>query len=317
MKILNARYPKLEDIPTEYQKLFEKKGDEYVLMDDAIDGAAALLNPGLEANRSRIHDEKERELRRANDAENRAREAERKLDQVAKNPDSVLTSEDVKTWERIKKLGDIKEIEKRFTEFPKLEQSVRSSDTEKILGKVRSVLNLPETAIEALKDTLENAKYGEGLEIKFKRTEVQKSDGSKETVDVPYFNKKTKTGENTFQESEHEIGKYAQENFPAYVVSAMSASANGNQSQQNANTQNANNNNGLNFNTPILGNPNQGLQLPILGSATGSQTGGGMNNADAMKIAEQQNQARDTRQSPFAVSAPLNNGAPANSNGAS
>ncbi len=300
MKILNATYPKFEDIPVEYQKLFEKKGDQYVLMDDAIEGAAALLNPGLEANRTRILDEKTKLETRVADAETAKKDAENKLKQIAAAPDSVLTTEDLKTWNKIKGLGDVNEVVKRFNEFPNLQKSVQTNALETTLSKVQKALNLPESSIEALRDTLENPKYGEGIEIKFKKVEVQKQDGSKEVVESPFFSKKTKTGENTFQESEHEIGKYVSENFPAYVASAISQQNNGGGENQNQNLQPLNN--GIISNNPILGNQNQfsGVGLPILGSS-GSQGNGGGGSMDAMKIAEQMNQARDTRQNPFAV----------------
>jgi hypothetical protein len=305
MKILQAKYAKFEDIPPEYNKLFEKKGDEYVLMEDAIEGAAALLNPGLAANRDRVLDEKTKLETRVADAESKQKDAENKLKQIANSPDSVLTSEDLKTWQKLKNLGDINEIVKRFNEFPKLESKVKTTELETTLGKVQKALNLPPESIEALRDTLENPKYGEGLEVKFKKTEVVQQNGNKETVETPYFSKKTKTGENTFQETEYDVLKYASENFPSYVTTALSAKNEGGQNNQIQNGGGFNN-----FNLPVLGNQNGGISLPIIGGSQQQQTGG----IDPMKIVNEQNAARDTRQSPFAVADNNSSNAPQNNN---
>jgi hypothetical protein len=227
--ICRAVYDTEAEIPDAFKAEFRKGTDgKFYLKDDAVPGAAEVLNTGLAANRDRALQQKATAETKAADAEARAAEATRALEAVRAPGAVVLTPEQKKEWDKFAALGvpakDVERIVK--TDFPKLQQAETLRVRQTAWGKAAEQLapfgvNLN---LEALSDLMTHPQRGEGLEIESRPVEVDNGSGGKVTVDFPHIIERVpgaKEGE--FEKKATPILDYASAKWPAWAVQALTS----------------------------------------------------------------------------------------------
>lgn len=331
--ICQAVYDNETDVPAAFKADFTRRADgKWVMKDDAIPGAAELLNPGLASNRDRALQQKTaaEEGRRA--AEQRASEFEQQLNAAREQGGVILNATDAKVWQRLTALGDVKTVERIVKEdFPRLSAAAQLSERQKAWGAAAEALkpfgvNLN---VEALSDLMTHPQRGQGLEIELRPVEVDNGQNGKVTVNFPFITKRVPvTGkENEFTVDATPLLDYAAREWPAWAVTAITSGA--------AETGGGSTGGGApaggqqpgllplstgagggalpaggvqpltfgqqpgQFRLPSVAQP-AGLKLPAMGA--GTSTGGGASTAsvlDGAKQAEHFNKERNQRPGPF------------------
>lgn len=222
-------YDSKAEIPEFAQNEFVQRPDgKWYLKEDAIPGAAEHLNPGLAANRDRALTQKAAADARADEAEKKARDAETQLSAVRAPGSVVLGPEDAKLWQRLTQLGDVKTTEKIVKEeYPKLkkESVERSRETayhEAVEDLKHFGVNLN---FEALRDLMTHPQRGEGLNVERRLVEVTNGQGQKVKMNFPHIVKREPVAgrENEFTNTATPLLDFAQQNWPAWAVSALTA----------------------------------------------------------------------------------------------
>jgi hypothetical protein len=327
--ICKAVYDNETEVPAAFKDDFTRRADgKWVMKDDAVPGAAELLNPGLAQNRDRALTQKTtaEEARRA--AETRASELETQLNAAREPGGVILTKADAAVWARFLKLGDVKEVEKIVTvEFPRLDAAAKLSDRQKAwAGAVEALKPFGVTLnSEVLSDLMTHPQRGEGLEIELRPTEVDNGAGGRVTVNFPHVTKRVPvTGkENEFTVEAVPLLDYAQKEWPAWAFNALTTppadpagggAAGGGQPGLIPLSTGGGGFGGAQtgapafggqqpgaFRLPVVGQTAAGLKLPPMGAgastAGGGAAGGGL--LDGSKQAEQFNTARNTKPGPF------------------
>lgn len=228
--IAKAVYDNESEVPAAFKDDYTKRADgKWVMKDDAVPGAAELFNPGLAANRDRALTQKTaaEEAKRA--AESRANELQQQLDAVRAPGSVVLSPTDAKVWERVQKLGDVKEVERIVTvEFPRLQAGEQLRDRQKAWGKAGEELKAfgVNLNLEALSDLMTHPQRGAGLEIESRPVEVDNGQGQKVTVNFPHIVERVKAAsgkEGEFELKATPLLDYAQANWPAWAVQALTS----------------------------------------------------------------------------------------------
>lgn len=330
--ICQAVYENETDVPATFKADFTRRADgKWVMKDDAIPGAAELLNPGLAANRDRALQQKTaaEEAKRA--AETRAGEFEQQLNAAREQGGVILSKTDAAVWQRFQKLGDVKEVEKIVTvEFPKYRDAAQLSERQKAWTAAAEDLKQfgVNLNVEALSDLMTHPQRGAGLEIERRPVEVDNGQGGKVTVNFPFITKRVPVAgkENEFTVEATDLLGYAQKEWPAWAVQAITSGAAETGGAGGGAPAGGAQQPGLlplstgaggalpaggvqpltfgqqpgRFQLPTVAQPAGGLKLPAMGA--GASTGGGASTAnvlDGSKQAEHFNKERNARPGPF------------------
>lgn len=319
--ICNAVYDNETDVPAAFKADFHRRADgKWVMNDDAVPGAAEILNPGLAANRDRALQQKATADEQKRAADERARAAEAELANVRAPGAVVLSPEDAKAWKRFQELGDVKTVERIVkTDFPRLQQT-ESLRAQEVTFR-QAAEDLKEFGVnlnvEVLTDLMTHPQRGEGLTIERRLTEVDDGKGGKTKVNFPFVVKRVPVQgkENEFTNEATPLLDFAKTSWPSWASTALtSGAAAGGESGGDAGGSTGQAGGGflpLGTGTSgggaqaggggaagglrLPGAPDAGLKLPRMG---GGSTGGGGGSTgasvlDGAKMAEEFNAQRD------------------------
>lgn len=301
--LVKSVYDTEAEIPDFAKAEFERRADgKYYLKQDAIPGAAELLNPGLEANRARWQQQKEAADGRATSAETRAANAERELATLRTPGAVVLSGDDAKAWNGIVSSGvAAKDVPKLLTtELPELRRKVERSELDATLRLIAEKSHVKLNP-DVLSDWL-SGERGKGLKVVLKPVEILNDKQEKVTVQMPYIVKSEPVAgqANTFKETETLLTDFAKANLPAYLVIALEQvgdAAGGGQTNADGSTSTGPGGSQQN----ITG----AFRLPDLGGKPPAGTQGAQKGATgAAAIVEAMNAERDTRKNPLVPNAP-------------
>lgn len=280
--LLQAIYDSFESIPEFARAEYEQKNGKWHLKQDAIQGGAEHLNPGLAANRDALRTEKETAAQRATAAEQRANQAEAELSRYKSPGTVILSAEDAKSWKAYTELGDIKTVKAMVSEYPTLKGQITQAEKEKALQAAAQAAGV---SFDVLNDQLKMPGR-EKLKVVVKDMTTQNAQGQPQTVKQAFMVVPTQAEGGAIQLTEQPLIEYAKNNWPSYVVSALQA-----QQQTPAQPQPT-----LPINTaqPIVNPP----AVPAV-PPTGPSPTAPLNPADPYALAQKFNAARDTRPNPL------------------
>lgn len=231
--ICKAVYDTEAEVPAQFKADFQQRADgKWVMKEDAVPGAAELLNPGLAANRDRALQQKATAETKAATAEAQAAEATRELERVRTPGGKVLTPEEAKEWEKFAGLGvKAKDAEKIIkTDFPRLQAAEQLRTRQQAWAKAATELapfgvNLN---LEALSDLMTHPQRGEGLELESRPVEIDNPNGAgKITVNLPHIIQRVPVAgkEGEFELKPTFLLDFAAGNWPAWAVTALTSGA--------------------------------------------------------------------------------------------
>lgn len=227
--ICNAVYDNEADVPAAFKADFHRRADgKWVMNDDAVPGAAELLNPGLATNRDRALAQKTTAEEAKRTAETRARDLETELSNVRAPGAVVLNPEDAKAWKKFTELGDVKTVERIVkTDFPALQQKETLRGQEESFRQAVEDLKPFGVALdfEVLRTMMTHPQHGEGVTIERRMTEVVDEKGTKTNVNLPFVVKRVPVAgkENEFTNEATILLDYASTNWPAWATTALTA----------------------------------------------------------------------------------------------
>jgi hypothetical protein len=271
--ICQAVYNTEAEVPAQFKADFQQRADgKWVMKEDAVPGAAELLNPGLAANRDRALTQKATAETKAATAEARAAEAVRELEQVRAPGAKVLTPEQAKEWEKFAGLGiPAKDAEKIIkTDFPRLQEAETLRSRQQTWAKAVEQLqpfgvNLN---LEALSDLLTHPQRGAGLELESRPVEIDNGQGGKVTVNLPHIIKRVPAASGKADEFELKatfLLDYAAAEWPAWAVQAITSAPAAGDGRETG---------GGGFNVPATGGAGGSGLLPLT-TGNGGAGGGG------------------------------------------
>lgn len=270
--LFNATYDTFEAIPEAYRTEFESVNGKWQLKQDAIPGAAELLNPGLEANRNRAMDQLKAAEQQRDAFQLRVTELEKNSITVQQPGSKVLSPEDAKMFDAYTQLGSVKDVKARIEKLPTLEKQLNDY---KLSEQLKSVSEAGGLNHGVLTEWAQNP--GENTTLSFFVKE-ETVDGK--PVKTGYVKKEVKDSSGKVTETEHELIPLAKESLADWKFEALQKSSNGggNSSQTTQTTQQSG-----------------GVRMPKVGSATektGQQT-------EVKRAVDVFNQERTQVPSPF------------------
>lgn len=310
--ICKAVYDNESDVPVQFKDDFHRRADgKWVLKDDAVPGAAELLNPGLAANRDRALTQKTAADEAKATAEARARELQQELDNVRAPGAVVLSPEDAKAWKAYQELGDVKTVKEIVKEkFPKLEResSLRAAETvyaqaAEDLKKFGVNLN-----VEVLADLMSHPQRGEGLTIERRLTEVDDGKGGKTQVNFPFVVRRVPVAgkTNEFTNEATSLLDFAASSWPSWAATALTQAPAGGGAAETGQTGGGAQTGGAPALLPLgtgtggaaaglrlPGATAPGLKLPAMGAGGGGGAAGGASVLDGAAGAAEFNAERD------------------------
>jgi hypothetical protein len=335
--ICKAIYDNETDVPATFKDDFMRRADsKWVMKDDAVPGAAELLNPGLAANRDRALQQKTTAEESKRTAEARVSELEGQLNAAREPGGVILTKADTAVWTRFQKLGDVKEVEKIVTvEFPRYRDAALLSERQKAWTAAAEDLKQfgVNLNVEALSDLMTHPQRGAGLEIERRPVEVDNGQGGKVTVNFPFITKRVPVAgkENEFTVEATPLLDYASREWPAWAVQAITSGVEGGGANVGGNPSGGTTGAGLvplqtgggqpvgvlppggvqptafgfgqqsqgQFRLPAVTQPATGVKLPAMGAGASTGGAGGGSALDGKKAAEDFNNRRNTKPGPF------------------
>lgn len=278
-----TKFASQELIPEALRPYYKQVGGEWVFDHAQFDGIAALVVPGLEANRLEWQQNRERERTLRQAAETELAQAKNELASLKQPGTIVLSEADAKTYRKLTELGDYKTVAEKVQGYDKVNGELTNLKRREAFRDVSRKAGLNE---EVLVDVMESAR-GQGLEVFTRPVETTDAKGQKKTQEVAFV-KILKQENGQAVQTEANLLEHAKaNNWPQYIIAGLTAqpAAATQQGQQGAQTRPAQ---AATSAAPIT--------YPAVGANSGQQAG----NVDVGSVVDKLNKRRSTVQSPFA-----------------
>ncbi|MGB4825061.1 MAG: hypothetical protein WBP82_09185 [Leuconostoc mesenteroides] len=212
-----AIYDAESDVPAEVKAFYKLKDGKWVFDGADFDGLAGLLNPGLEANRSDIHDQLTAQKTKVTTLTTQLSDAQKKVKDLEKHGTVAITEAEKADFDKYKSFGAVKDIEEKLQSGNEAIEKVSKFETEK---EIRELAKVTAVNADALVDFKLYNERGRDIELSKEKKKVKKGNKEEErwvlvvvkTDKVNGEDKKTNTSFSEF---------VTEKSFPDYLVKGI------------------------------------------------------------------------------------------------